>query len=271
VGVTAAVHGNELNGVPTIHRLFASLDPASLVGTVVAVPVVNVPGFLMNQREFRDGKDLNREFPGRPDGYASQVYAHRFMERVVKRCGYLIDLHTASFGRVNSLYVRADMGQPVVATLSRLLHPQIIVHNEGTDGTLRSACADAGIHALTVEVGNPNRFQRGLIRSSRLGILSILAHLGMVQDVDEPFEEDVVECSSSFWMYTEEGGILEVFPEVTEPVAAGALVARVTDSYGRAVREYHAPSEGIVVGKSVNPVAHTGARILHLGIVRESP
>jgi predicted deacylase len=267
VGLTAAVHGNELNGIPIIHRLLREHDPQALQGTLVAVPVVNVPGFLDNQRTFHDGKDLNRCFPGREDGASSEVYAFRFLDRIVKRFEYLIDLHTASFGRVNSLYVRADMTRAGTAQIARLLHPQIIVHNAGDDGTLRSAAAELGIHAVTVEVGDPNRFQRGLIRSSRLGIESVLAHLGMLEPSDDAEGDEAIECIRSYWLYTDAGGILEVFPSVAGIVREGQVIARLTDVYGGTVREYRAPEDGVVVGKTDNPVAHTGARILHLGIV----
>ena len=266
VGITAAVHGNELNGIPTIHRLFQALDPQELKGTVVAVPVVNVPGYLRNQRKFTDDLDLNRLFPGKPDGNMSSVFAHRLITRVIRQFDYLIDLHTASFGRANSLYVRADMRHRVTAKLARLISPQIIVHNEGTDGTLRSAADELDIHAITVEVGDPQRFQRGLIRTSRLGIQAVLDHLEMFDHDDEPIEEATIECARSYWIYADEGGVLSVFPAVTDRVRAGERIAIVRNIFGDVVREFNAPEDGIVVGKSTNPVGQSGARILHLGI-----
>ncbi len=273
VGITAAVHGNELNGIPTIHRLFRSIDPTELRGDVVAIPVVNLPGFLQQQREFSDGMDINRVMPGREGGNEAEVYASRFLTRIVRRFDYLIDLHTASFGRVNSLYVRADLSLPVPAMLARLIGAQIIVHNRGRDGTLRSAAADMGIHAITVEVGDPQRFQRSLIRASRRGILAALAHLEMIEERSSGDEDDepTVECARSFWLYTDTGGILHVFPGITDIVRQGDVIAQIYDLFGRVVRTYHAPEDGIVVGKSTNPVAQTGARILHLGVVRATP
>lgn len=266
LGVTAAVHGNELNGIPTIHRLLRAIDPAELKGTVVAVPVVNVPGYLSQEREFLVGEDLNRLFPGAPDGNGSQVFAWRFVHRIVRQFHYLIDLHTASFGRVNSFYVRADMTHPITHKLAHLISPQIIVHNEGADGTLRAAANGLGIHAITVEIGDPQRFQRGLIRSSRLGIQAVMEHLEMYDHDDAPLEEATLECARSYWMYTDAGGALQVLPDVTDRVRAGDPIAVVTNLFGDVIREYRAPEAGVVIGKSTNPVAQTGARILHLGI-----
>jgi predicted deacylase len=128
------VHGNELNGVPCIHRVVTDIDVHKLSGTVVAVPCVNVPGYLRFAREFSDGKDLNRLFPGSESGTASQVYVHALLNKIIVHFNFLIDLHTASFGRVNSYYVRADMNDAVSAAMAKLQQPQIILHNSGQDG-----------------------------------------------------------------------------------------------------------------------------------------
>jgi predicted deacylase len=268
VGVTAAVHGNELNGIPVIHRLVDEIPPDSLLrGTLIAVPIVNVPGYLRKQREFEDGADLNRIMPGRSGGNESEFYAHRFVDRIARHFQYSIDLHTASSGRVNSLYVRADMNNPVTAELARLISPQIILHSPGADGTLRSALADMGIQSVTVEVGDPQRLQRGLVRSARLGVQEVLQHLGMIPDTSDPDEGEIVECTRSYWMYTDRGGVLNVLPSVVDRVEKDELVARLFNVWGDVVREYRAPESGVVVGKSTDPAARAGSRILHLGIV----
>lgn len=269
VGITAAVHGNELNGIPTIHRLLKTIDPHRLRGSVVGVPIVNVPGFLANQRTYTDGQDLNRTFPGQPDGNESQLYAWQFMERVVRRFNFLVDLHTASFGRVNSLYIRANMTIPLTARLARLVGADIIVHNAGGDGTLRGAAAALGIRSITVEIGDPQVFDVGMIRASRVGLRDLLEELGLVDPDGEVAEHSAVECARSFWLYTDSGGLLTVAPELGQMVRVGELIATMVNPWGQVVRQYHAPRDGIVVGKSTNPVAQSGSRILHLGIVAE--
>lgn len=270
IGFTAAVHGNELNGIPVIHRLMQTLTTTGLrSGTVVAVPIVNIPGYLREQREFEDGVDLNRVMPGKAEGNESQLYAHRFVDRVLSKLDYLVDLHTASFGRVNSLYVRANMDNPRAADLARLINPQIIVHSPGGDGTVRAAAAERGTVAITVEVGDPHRFQSGMIRATRLGLQEVLEHLGVIGDISDPEPQDVVECASSFWMYTDRGGVLTVFPEVTDLVEKGERVAALDNVWGDRVRVYTAPVDAVVVGKATNPAARAGSRIVHLGVPRE--
>lgn len=266
-GITAAVHGNELNGIPVIHGLLDGLNLSTLRGTVVAVVAVNVPGVLARQREFADGKDLNHIFPGRPDGSVSEVFAHRFLDRVVRHLDLLVDLHTASFGRVNSLYVRADMTDPNTAQMAYLQRPQIIVHNPPADKTLRGAAQGMGIPAITVEIGNPHRFQRDYIKRSKAGLRAVLAQAGMVpMRAFRPGDPPLL-CLRSSWLYTDYGGLLEVYPSVVDQVRQGEIIGRLTNVYGDVVREFEAPVDGVIVGKSVDPIAETGARIAHIGVL----
>lgn len=266
-GITAAVHGNEVNGIPIIQRLFAELDPRALRGTVVGVPVVSAYAFLNATRTFFEGFDLNRIMPGKPDGNVGDVYASRILARLVQHFDYFVDVHTASFGRVNSLYVRADLRHTQSRRMAFLQSPEIIVHNEARDGTLRDAAMELGIPAITVEVGDPLRFQRRMIRDSLHGIRAILDEFGFVPcapsgEVDEP----PVVCSRSQWIYADDGGLLEVLPELAGLVRQGDAIARLRNPFGDVLATYTAPFDGIIVGKSTNPVCRTGSRVVHLGV-----
>ncbi len=269
VGLTAAIHGNELNGVRVVQRIINHIQPSKLKGTVICVPVVNVPGYLNNTRHFNDGYDLNRVMPGKRGGTPSQVYAYRFMNRVVRHFDFMIDLHTASFGRINTLYVRADLNNPDAAWMARCQQPQIMLHNVGADGTLRGAAMDLGVKSITVEVGNPNAFQAAMISDGTAGVLNVFSRLGMIDEPEDQNPGEPVTCVRSYWMYTEVGGVLEVFPQLAARVRKGELVARVTDIFGGPIEEYRAPEDGIIIGRSTHPVNQTGSRIIHLGIEGE--
>lgn len=268
LGLTAAVHGDELNGIPVIQRLFKDIDVDSLVGTIVGVPVVNIPSFIRKKRRFNDGVDLNHIMPGKADGNVSQVYAYRIVNMLVKQFDYLLDLHTASLGRINSYYIRADMRDEVTQNLALLQNAQIIVHNPPSDGTLRGAADELGIPAITLEVGNPNIFQKRLIRSGLIGVHNALAFLKMTNDEVEPPETPTILCDSSYWIYTDTGGLLTVLPNITDTVKKGELIATITDIFGQVKQQYFAPEDGIVIGKSTSPVNQSGGRILHLGIIK---
>jgi len=268
VGITAAVHGNELNGIPVIQRLFNDMskeDLDNLRGTVVGIPVVNVPSFIHRKRRFVDGVDLNHIMPGKADGNISMVYAHRFVSKVIGNFNYLLDLHTASNGRVNSYYVRADLSEPMTAKLAELQNAQIVVNNPPSDGTLRGAADELGIPAITLEVGNPNTFQKKLIRSGVDGIHNVLSYLNMI---DEPQTESMyatIICEGSNWIYTDRGGLLTIHVDLMDILEEGQHIATIRNVFGDKIKEYFAPRKGVVIGKSISPVNQSGGRILHLG------
>ena len=268
VGLTAAVHGNELNGIPVIQRLFKEIDAETLRGTIVGVPIVNVPSFLRKKRRFLDGTDLNHIMPGRPDGTVSQVYAWRIVNKIINQFDFLLDLHTASNGRINSYYIRADMSDEMVRKMALLQNAQIIVHNPPSDGTLRGTADELEIPAITLEVGNPNLFQKGMIRDGLTGIHNLLGHLNITDSQVEEQSNETVICKKSYWIYTNTGGLLTVHPDVTQLVKKGEQIATLRNVFGDIVEEFEAPENGIVIGKSVSPVNQAGGRILHLGIVK---
>lgn len=267
VAVTAAVHGNELNGISVVQRLFRELEKETLHGTVIGIPVVNVPGLQLMQRKFNDDEDLNRIMPGKPLGNNSEMYAHRLLYRVLHDADYLLDLHTASFGRVNSYYIRANLQESENARLAHLQNAQIILDSPAPDSTLRGYFNSKGARAVTLEVGDPNRFQKGLIRSGLTGIFNTLIDLKMIKGEIEPADKEPVICSHSYWQYTDEGGFLEVLPQVTEMVSEGQVIAVLRNIYGDVLKEYTARENGVIIGKSNHPVAQTGSRIIHLGIL----
>jgi len=268
LGITSAVHGNEINGIPIIQTLIQRIDPKKLTGTIVAVPVVNVPAFKRKKRRFPNNVDMNHVMPGDKKGNVSSVYAYRFFHKVVKNFDILLDLHTASFGRINSYYIRADMRDKTTAKLSRLQNAQIIVHNRPADGTLRGAASALGIPSVTLEVGNPNTFQKGVIRSSLTGIFNAMIEIGMIEGEIDPPEKPAILCKNSYWIYMDRGGILTVSPEATQLVEKGERIAVIKDVFGKVLKEYFAPEKGVVIGKSVSPVNQTGGRILHLGLLK---
>ena len=267
-GITAALHGNELNGIPVIHQLLNKINLKTLRGTIVCVIVANMPGLLAEQREFIDGQDLNHIMPGKPNGKLSQVYAYNLVDRITSHFDYLVDLHTASQGRVNSLYVRADLSKPMTAQMAYLLQPQIIVDNPASDYTLRGVAAENGIHAITVEICDPAAFQRDPIKRTLQGLRRILRHVDMISTKLQNLviHHPPVLCKKSYWVLAERGGMMRVTHKVTDQIKKGDLICKQVNIFGELMREYVAPEDGIVIGHCVNPIGQTGARIMHLGV-----
>jgi len=266
-GLTALVHGDELNGLLVIHKVFNEIDLNKLKGIIVGVPVINVPGFLRKERNFIDGRDLNYKFPGKENGTESSIYAFNIFNKVIKNFDYILDLHTARIGNVNSFYVRANLKNKVIYDLSLLLNSDIILNSIGGKGTLRRQANENGIIAITLELGDPNKFQNEVISNAVKGIVNCLIYLNII-DGKTSINTNPTICTSSQRINTKGGGILNVLPGLRSNVKKGEKIAIVSDIFGKVIKEYHSPENGIIIGKNTNPVNYAGSRIIHLGIVK---
>lgn len=267
LGITAALHGNELNGLSTIFKLFRKIDLSKLSGSIVAIPVVNVPGYLNKIRYFTDGTDLNRVMPGNPKGKPADVYCHFLTDKIIKHFDYLLDLHTASFGKINSLYIRADLDNPITKKMAFLQNPHIIVQKYDEQGTLRAWANSNNIPCITIEIGNPNTFQHNLIDDTLDGLINTLKGLKMLSGKVKNYMDNTVVCDSSFWVYSEVGGIVDVLPTLGKMVKKDELIAVVYNVFGEVKNQVFAKEEGIVIGRSVSPCCDSGDRLVHLGRV----
>lgn len=275
LGLTAAIHGNELNGIPVIQNLFKKIDISTLRGTIIAVPGLNTVSIFNNRRRFSDYVDLNRIFPGKKEGNTSQQMVYNIYNKVIKLFTHHIDMHTASFGRINSMYARADLTNKTLKMMADLQNPDIILASKGKPSfgssasqTLRASAIQKGIYSITVEYGNPQVYQPKITKRGVNGIENLMSWLGMINKTINNSKSSII-CSKSSWIYTNEGGLLEVTVSLTEKVKKGQLIGVIKSPFGDIVKKYFAPNDGIVIGKSTNPVSISGGRIIHLGILQK--
>ncbi len=275
LGLTAAIHGNELNGIKIIQELAEEIDVSQLNGTIIAIPGLNGISIPQHRRRYVDEEDLNRNFPGKVHGNRSQQYVWQINNKVLPKMEYLIDMHTASFGRVNSLYVRAKLEDAVIAKMAKLQDADIILNSNGLPSTneqisatrtMRAEAMLKGIHCITVEYGNPQVFQPEIVKRGKTGIKNLMNWLEMT---DEPIDlnDEVVVCKKSYWIYVQEGGYLDIQVELKQQLQKGDLIAIMRNPFGDILNEYYCPEDGIVIGKSSNPINMNGGRIIHLGIL----
>ena len=272
VCVTAAVHGDELNGVKVAQEVAAAYDPAELRGTLVVVHVCNVPGYLAQQRYIPIYDiDLNRSFPGKAGSNAAERMANAIYTRFVRQCDYVVDLHTSTRNRTTMYHVRANMADESVARLARAFGANVYLSGAGDEGSLRrTACAD-GIPTITVEMGRAHRFQMDLVDRALEGLESVLAEYGVLpgRSVVWPGWHRVVdEASEKTWLRADRGGLVEMRYE-TPFVRQGETICTVTDHFKTRERVVTAPFTGLVVGTLENPVAAPGHPLCHLVGVSE--
>lgn len=215
-----------------------------------------------------DGVDLNEIFPGKSHGDKSEIYAFRFMHKIIVQMEYLIDLHTAEFGKSLSFYCRVDTNDETCSRMAQLLNPQIILQENAKKGSLAAAAMALGIKSVLVAVGNPNMFQEKIVLFALTGIYKIMNFLKMLkyEEIDVTVHQPTI-CTDFYWICSDTGGLLEVIPDINQWIKKGEKIAIVKSVFGKLIKEYFAPENGIVVGKTTNPVNQTGSKILHLGVI----
>jgi predicted deacylase len=263
--MTAAVHGDELNGIEMVRRVMHDLSPSKVSGAVIGIPIVNVQGFRRGSRYLPDRRDLNRYFPGNPNGSAAARIAHSFFNNVVAHCDALIDLHTGSFERANLPQIRADLRNPDVMTLTQGFGSMVILHSTPAVGTLRYAATQAGIPAVTLEAGGPSQLELNEVKLGVKGIETLVNTLGMVKKRRRWGEPEPVYYRSS-WVRADNGGILLADVGLGSTVRKGDLLGTITDPMNNARSELRSPYSGRIIGMARNQVVMPGFAAFHVGI-----
>jgi len=269
--VSAAIHGDELNGVEIIRRLLKRKALSSLRGTLVAVPIVNVHGFLDQSRYLPDRRDLNRSFPGSPKGSIAARLANIFIKQIVKKADYGIDLHTGAINRANLPQIRASLDDPRSEDLAKVFGAPVIIKSNILDGSLRACAAEIGMPVLVYEAGEALRFDETSIRAGLRGILNVMRHIGMLPRGKHGPSVAPVIARSTRWVRAGASGIVTDRISLGASVAEGQRLATISDPLGTEEEAVIAPFDGIVIGRSVLPLAHEGDALFHLGSFRDFP
>jgi predicted deacylase len=265
VCMTAAIHGDELNGIEMVRRIMQDLDPARLNGGVVGIPIVNLQGFRRGSRYLPDRRDLNRFFPGNPSGSAASRIAHSLFTDVIRHCNGLIDIHTGSLNRTNLPQLRADLRNERVREFADGFGGLVVVQSPGVPGTLRRAATDRGIAAVTLEAGEPGRVQSVEVRIGVDSIFRLFQQLGMLDRLRLLKQPKPVYYRST-WVRADDGGILFSLVRLGQVVSAGDILGTVTDPITNEQSLIYSPVRGRVVGMALNQVVMPGFATFNLGI-----
>ncbi|MBB3059340.1 succinylglutamate desuccinylase/aspartoacylase domain-containing protein [Microbulbifer rhizosphaerae] len=263
--LTAAIHGDELNGIETVRRVMYNLDPANLSGAVIGVPIVNLQGFHRGSRYLTDRRDLNRHFPGDPNGSSASRIAHSFFHEVIVHCNAVVDLHTGSFYRTNLPQLRGDLTNPKVVKMTKGFGSTVVLHSDGAKGTLRRAAVNAGIPTVTLEAGAPMVLDEVSVSHSVKGIRTLLNQLAMVSKFRLWGDPEPVYYNST-WQRATTGGIIFSEVKLGESVRKGDLLGTVTNPITNVRKEIRSEYNGRVLGMAMNQVVQPGFAAYHIGI-----
>jgi predicted deacylase len=264
--VTAAIHGDEINGVEIIRRLLKLRVLNQLHGTIILVPVTNVYGFISQSRYLMDRRDLNRTFPGSDRGSLAARLANLILQELVSKCTHIIDLHTGSLHRTNLPQVRITLDDPEMVHLAKAFHAPIILNTRSPDGSLRQAAKNLGISTLLYEAGEALRFDEDSIRIGVHGIVNVMRELKMLPATHKQpkvkYTPKIAEYSS--WVRAPRSGIIRPSYGLGDHVMKGDELGIVADPLGLAEVTIQSPIDGIIIGMNNLPMVHEGDALFHI-------
>ncbi|MEO5339052.1 MAG: succinylglutamate desuccinylase/aspartoacylase family protein [Magnetococcus sp. MYC-9] len=264
-----AVHGDEIIGVEIIQQLRRLKVLQQLRGTLLCIPIVNVHGFISHTRYLPDRRDLNRSFPGNANGSLAAQLAHLFVQEVVARSDYGIDIHSATVHRRNLPQIRIAPGNETLRRLARAFQAPIVIEAPLRPGSLREAARERGVEMMLFEAGEGLRLDDWSVRVGVRGILGVLRSLGMIPWGDRPQGQPRPEplfASKSQWVRAPMSGLLQTTRGLGDFVEAQAQLATIADPIGDTSLEVRASQPGLIIGRAELPVVNQGDALYHIAL-----
>jgi predicted deacylase len=264
--VSAAIHGDEINGTEIIRRLMKLKRIKTLKGTLMAVPVVNVYGFLQQSRYSPDRRDLNRFFPGSEKGSLTSQLADIFMAEIVANSTHGIDLHAGSNHRTNLPQIRANVEDPNALRMAQAFRVPVIINANMRDGSLRQAVTEKNIPFLLYEAGEALRFDDVAIRAGIRGILAVMEAIGMLRQSRTRKKKGIepLIADATTWVRAPASGILHMNVPLGARVASKNKIGVIADPFGNQEETIESPASGMVIGRLNLPLVHQGDAVIHI-------
>lgn len=267
--LSAAIHGDELNGIEIINRIINSKTIKNLKGTLIAVPMVNVYGVLNQSRYMPDRRDLNRSFPGSSRGSLAARLAYQFLQEIVSISDYGIDFHTGAIHRSNLPQIRANLDDQETLDLAKAFSIPVLLNANLRDGSLRQSAADLGTKVLLYEAGEALRFDELAIRAGVKGTINVMKHLGMLTSRRSLKAIEPIIARKSGWVRACESGLVVHHKQLGDQVEKGDLLATINNPYGHRLDEVKSQYAGIIIGKQNIPLVQEGEAMYHIAYFKD--
>ncbi|WP_394202670.1 succinylglutamate desuccinylase/aspartoacylase family protein [Shewanella waksmanii] len=269
VFISAAVHGDELNGIEITRRLIAQQLKLTR-GTLIVVPMVNVYGVLNQSRYMPDRRDLNRCFPGSAKGTPAGRLAHIFLNEIVKHCDYGIDLHTGAIHRSNLPQIRANLKDDETLMLAEAFGVPVLLNANLRDGSLRESAVNHGARILLYEAGEALRFDELSIQTGIKGVLNVLSALGMIRKRRSKRKIEPFVTNRSNWTRANASGFVRDFVELGQQVEKGTVLSEINSPLGAVIAQVISHRAGIIIGKQNIPLVQEGDAMFHIAYFGEA-
>lgn len=270
--ITAGIHGDEVNGVEIVRQIIAKGINKPNRGTIICVPVINVFGFIQMHREFPDGRDLNRVFPGSKEGSLASRVAHKLIKEIVPFADLIMDFHTGGADRFNAAQVRIVKGEVVLDELAQAFGAPFVLYSKNINKSFRNTCYKLGIPLLLFEGGKSFNIDKTITNTGVNGAKRVLNHLEMLNKkfkVSKP-KKSCVFISESKWIRAKYSGMFKPNVVINTKVEKGAVIGNITDPYGSFNHFVKAPNEGYIFNINESPIIYQGDAIFHISTKLES-
>ncbi len=269
--ISSTIHGDEINGIEITRRLLASPFLKKIRGTLIVIPVVNIFGFNDRSRYLPDRRDLNRCFPGLKNGSLTSQLAYKFMQEIVLKSDFGIDLHTGAFHRCNHPQVRADISDAATLDLAKAFGAPVLIGSNLRDGSLRAAVTQANIPMILFEAGEALRFDEANIKIGVEGILNVMQSIGMLAAKTLKIApKKIFIARSSSWVRAPHSGIHVTKQELGKSVKKGEVLGEIANPFGDHKTLVKAHESGMIIGMSLLPLANKGDALFHIACEKQS-
>lgn len=264
--ITAGIHGDEVNGVEIVRQIIAKGINKPKRGTIICVPVINVFGFLQMNREFPDGRDLNRVFPGNKGGSLASRVANQLMTEIVPHADYILDFHTGGADRFNAAQVRIVKNEPQLETLAQVFGAPFIYYSKNLNNSFRKSVSKLDIPILLFEGGKSFNIHQNITNTGVNGAKRVIEHLKMLRPnfkVSKP-KKDAVKILDSKWIRASFSGMFKPSTTINSFVKKGDVIGNITDPYGSFNHFVKAPNNGYIFNINESPLVYQGDAIFHI-------
>ena len=263
---TAGIHGDEVNGVEIVRQLIAKGINKPKCGTIICIPVINIFGFINLSREFPDGRDLNRVFPGSANGSLASRVAYKLIREVIPHVDLIIDYHTGSANRFNAPQIRIINGDRKLKSLAKIFGSPFILYSKNLNKSFRNTCYKLGKSMLLFEGGKSFHIDASITNSGVNGAKRILNHLGMLNSrfKSSPPKKQCVLITESKWQRANYSGMFKVATSITSKVKKGEVIGNITDPYGKFNHFVKADNTGYIININQSPIVYQGDALFHI-------
>jgi predicted deacylase len=269
---TACLHGDEINGTEIVRQLIVQKINKPKRGTIICIPIINIFGFINKTREFPDGRDLNRVFPGSKTGSLASRFAYYILKDIIPHVDYAIDFHAGGASRFNAPQIRIVPENKELKKLSDVFNAPFTLYSKNISGTFRNSCDKLGVKMLLFEGGKSLDINDAVTKEAIEGTKRFLTHLDMLNPRKKAIlnENKTIYIEKSNWVRAKHSGMFHGLTAIGSFVKKGDLLATISDPYGKVEHKVKAPHAGFIINVNDAPIIYQGDAIFHVSTQLEN-